>query len=379
MSDINSAAAQGPMTGLRVIDSSSYLTGPYTAVMLADLGAQVIKVEPPGGDAFRAFGHKRQGWSALWTSTNRGKRSIALDLKAEGDLAIMKQLLADADVLVENWRPQVAAKLGLGNDVVQALNPRLVRLSITGFGPSGPLSAAPAYDSLIQARTGMMALGAEGSPPEQAPYWVVDKVVAMFGAQAVLAALLQRERTGRGSAVSLPMLDVMSYFNFPDLLQHRTFVEDRTPYAPFFSPIVPTADGHIVISPASGAQMSRTLKAIERPDIKDEIKGIADPGLMVDTFYKRLGEVLVTRPSAHWLALFESFDLPVAAVRSLDEHLQDPQVLHNHVYHEVDTPAGTIRVARYPASFDGVQLAPAGTPPRVDEHGSEIRAEAATR
>jgi CoA:oxalate CoA-transferase len=367
----------GPLTGVKIVESSSYLTGPYASVMLADLGAEVIKVEPPGGDGFRIFGHQKEGWSALWTSSNRGKRSIVLNLKNADDLATMKQLIKAADVLVENWRPHVAASLGLGQDVVSLINSRLVRLSITGFGDSGPLSSAPAFDSLIQGHTGMVDLLSATGKPDVAPYWVVDKVVATFGAQAVLAALYQRERTGKGSHVSLPMLDVMTYFNFPDMFQHRTFIGDTTPWAPAFSPVVRTADGYLVITPVSGAQISRTLKALDRPDIKAEMLAIENPVAMIDTFYKHMNEILATQPSAHWLALFESFDLPVAPVRTLDEHLGDPQVLHNKLYHEVPTPAGPMRAVRYPASFDRVHMTPAGAPPRSDEHARQIRAELA--
>ena len=381
MTTATEPAASGPLAGVRVVESSSYLTGPYTSVMLADLGAQVIKVEPPGGDAFRRFGHGKNGLSALWTSANRGKQSIVLDLKSEDGLATMKRLLAGADVLVENWRPHVAASLGLGQDVVAKLNGRLVRLSITGFGPSGPMAAKPAYDSLIQGHTGMVDLlrssgdssGRPSGRPDVAPYWVVDKVVATFGAQAVTAALYAREKSGKGSHVSLPMLDVMTYFNFPDMFQHRTFVGDTTPWKPAFCPVVRTADGYLVITPVSGAQMSRTLKALDRADIKAELLAIDDPVRMADTFYRRIGEILITMPSAHWLALFESFDLPVAPVRSLEEHLADPQVAHNAMYREIESPAGPIRAVRYPAEFDGARTAAPAGPPRVDEHAARIR------
>lgn len=366
-----------PLEGIRVIESSSYLTGPYASTVLADLGAEVIKVEPPGGDAFRGFGHKQADWSALWSSANRGKRSIELNLKDPEDLSVMKRLLESADVLVENWRPHVASSLGLEQDVVAALNPRLVRLSITGFGPSGPLSAEPAYDSLIQARTGMLDMAAPGREPEVAPYWVVDKVVGIFGTQSILAALVQRQRTGQGSHVSLPMLDVMAYFNFADIFQHRTFVADRTPWKAPFSPVVRTADGHLVITPVSGAQMSRTLKALQRPDIKDELMAITDSTVMVDVFYRRIGEILITQPTAHWLEVFKPFDLPVAPVQRLEEHLADAQVLHNGIYHEFETPAGTMRAPRYPARYDGQAFPPAGSPPRVGQDAARIRAELA--
>lgn len=364
-----------PLSGIRVVDASSYMTGPLSATMLADLGATVIKVEPPGGDGFRGFGHKVDGLSALWSSINRGKQSIVLDLKAAGDLETMKVLLAGADVFVENWRPHVTASLGLSKDMLQSLNPRLVHLSITGFGDSGPLSRAPAYDSLIQGHTGMVHLLAAAGAPDVAPYWVVDKVVATFGCQAILTALFARERSGKGSHISLPMLDAMSYFNFPDMFQHRTFVKDTTPWRPAFNPVVQTSDGYVIITPVNGGQISRTLKALERPDIKAEMLSIQDHGEMVDCLYAHLNEVMSKKPTAHWLALFEPFDVPIAPVRTLDEHLVDTQVTHNRIYSEIQSPAGPMRVPRYPASFDRRQLDPAGAPPLVDADAARIRAD----
>ncbi|MDR6855874.1 CoA transferase [Variovorax guangxiensis] len=370
-------ASQGPLAGIRVVDSSSYMTGPLAATMLADLGATVVKVEPPGGDGFRAFGHKVAGFSALWSNINRGKRSIVLDLKSATDLGTMKALLATADVLVENWRPHVAGSLGLGQEVLEALNPRLVRLSITGFGDSGPLSRAPAYDSLIQGHTGMVHLLSAAGAPDVAPYWVVDKVVAAFGSQSILAALYAREHTGKGSHVSLPMLDVMAYFNFPDMFQHRTFTEDETPWRPAFNPVVRTSDGYVVVAPVNGGQISRTLKALERPDIKAQMLAIHDHGEMVDCLYAHLNEIMSAQPTAHWLALLEPFDVPIAPVRTLDEHLADAQVKHNRIYRELPSPAGPMRVPRFPARFDRRQLDPAGAPPLVDADGARIRAELA--
>ncbi|NDZ18561.1 CoA transferase [Variovorax sp. WS11] len=369
--------SQGPLAGIRVVDSSSYMTGPLAATMLADLGATVVKVEPPGGDGFRAFGHKVAGFSALWSNINRGKRSIVLDLKSATDLATMKALLATADVLVENWRPHVAGSLGLGQEVLEALNPRLVRLSITGFGDSGPLSRTPAYDSLIQGHTGMVHLLSAAGAPDVAPYWVVDKVVATFGSQSILAALYARERSGKGSHVSLPMLDVMAYFNFPDMFQHRTFTEDETPWRPAFNPVVRTSDGYVVVAPVNGGQISRTLKALERPDIKAQMLAIHDHSKMVDCLYAHLNEIMSTKPAAHWLALLEPFDVPIAPVRTLDEHLADAQVEHNRIYRELPSPAGPMRVPRFPARFDRRQLEPAGAPPLVDADGARIRAELA--
>ena len=364
-----------PLAGIRVVDLSSYMTGPLAATTLADLGAEVIKVEPPGGDGFRGFGHKVNGWSALWSSCNRGRRSIVLDLKQPDDVATLKELVAQADVLVENWRPRVAASLGLEPQRLQQLNPRLVHLSITGYGDSGPLSGAPAYDSLMQAYCGMAQLQGQGGAPAVAAYWVVDKVVAAYGAQAVLAALVRRGRTGRGGHVALPMLDVTAYFNFSDMGQHHTFVGDATPWRKPFDPVVRTADGHLILAPVNGGQLSRTLKAVGRPDLKERLLAMRDHGEMIDFFYRQLNEILASQPSAHWLALFEAHDVPAAPVRSFAEHLTDPQVLHNRIYHELPSPAGLpLRAARYPARFDGAMLAPAGAPPAVDADATTVRA-----
>jgi crotonobetainyl-CoA:carnitine CoA-transferase CaiB-like acyl-CoA transferase len=362
-----------PLAGIRVVETTSYLAGPMTSMMLADLGAEVVKVEPPGGDGFRGFGHRRQGLSALWSSVNRGRRSIVLNLKDADDLTVMKGLLAEADVLVANWRPHVATQLGLGSDVLDDLNPRLVRLSINGFGASGPMAGAPAFDSLIQGLTGMVDLLRHTGRPDVSPYWVVDKVVAAFGAQALLAALLRRERTGRGGSVEVPMLDVMTYFNFPDLFQHRTYIGDASPWRPAFSPVVPTADGYIVITPVSGAHISRMLKALERPDIKSELQSIQDPSAAVDVLYGHLRRILPAQTTEHWLRLFQAQDVPVGPMLSLEEHLADPQVVHNNLYHEVGTPVGPARAVRYPACFDGEQLRARRPAPNVDEHAAEIR------
>ncbi len=213
--------------------------------------------------------------------------------------------------------------------------------------------------------------------PDVAPYWVVDKVVATFASQAVLAALFERERTGKGSHVSLPMLDVMAYFNFPDMFQHRTFVKDETPWRPAFTPVVRTSDGYVIVTPVNGGQISRTLKALGRPDIKEEMLSIKSHVEMVDRFYKRLNEIMATKPTAHWLALLGPHDVPIAPVRSLDEHLADEQVQHNRIYREVPTVAGAMRVPRYPATFGREQLEPAGAPPSIDADAGSIRTELA--
>lgn len=362
-----------PLEGLVIIETSSFLTGPFASMMLSDLGAEVIKVEPPGGDGFRRFGHSREGFGASWTNANRGKRSVVIDLKSAEGLARFKGLLEKADVLIENWRPRVATSLGLGQAVLAALNPRLIRLSITGFGDTGPLADAPAFDSLIQGRTGIvLAEGRNNGSPAVTPYNMVDKVTGIFGSQAIIAALYEREKTGLGAHVKLPMLDVMGYFNFPDMFQHRTFDGDTSGWKPPQSQVLETSDGHLVISPANGAQMSKTLSAIERPEWKDEFKQMTNPVLMAEEFFRRVGAVVKQKTTEFWLQRFLEMDVPAAPVFDLDQFLNDAQVINNQVHSLIESPVGTIRAARYPASFDGRLMTPRFGPPSVGEHDEHI-------
>jgi crotonobetainyl-CoA:carnitine CoA-transferase CaiB-like acyl-CoA transferase len=319
-----------PLDGITVIETSSFLTGPFASMMLSDLGADVIKVEPPMGDGFRRFGHNRGGFGASWTNSNRGKRSVVIDLKTPEGSARLKGLLKTADVLIENWRPRVSESLGLGEDVVAALNPRLIRLSINGFGDTGALANAPAFDSLIQGRTGIVASEARNNgTPAVTPFNMVDKVTGSFGAQAVLAALFEREKTGKGAYLQLPMLDVMGYFNFPDMFQHRTFENDQSDWKPPASQVLTTSDGYVVISPANGQQMSKTLGAIERPEWKEEFKQMRDPVAMANEFFRRVGEVVKLKSTEHWLKVFAEQDVPAAPVFSLVEFLNVPQVANS--------------------------------------------------
>lgn len=367
------SAPKRPLDGITVIETSSFLTGPFASMMLSDLGADVIKVEPPAGDGFRKFGHNRGGFGASWTNSNRGKRSIVIDLKTPEGIDRLKALLKTADVLVENWRPRVSESLGLGKAVVEALNPRLIRLSINGFGDTGDLANAPAFDSLIQGRTGIVASEARNNgTPAVTPFNMVDKVTGSFGAQAVLAALFERERTGKGSYLQLPMLDVMGYFNFPDMFQHRTFENDQSDWKPPASQVLTTSDGYVVISPANGQQMSKTLNAIERPEWKEEFKRMPDPVAMANEFFVRVGEVVKLKSTEHWLKVFGEQDVPAAPVFSLDEFLNDAQVANNKIYHFVESPVGPIRTARYPAQFDGRQMTAKFGPPSIGEHDAEI-------
>ena len=367
MASVACGKAHGPLTGTTVIETASFLTGPMTGMLLADLGADVIKVEPPGGDPFRKFGYKRGGLSALWINANHGKQSVVLDLKTEAGRRRLTALLQTADVLIENWRPGVAESLGVGREAVAAFNPRLVRLSITGYGDTGPLAATPVFDAMIQARSGIVAAEAEAGTSHLTPYSVVDKVTAIFAAQAVLAGLLDRQRTGNGAYLAAPMLDITAYFNFSDLFQHRTFMDDDVPTIPAMTEVLATTDGALVISPLTGAQLANTLRAVGHEEWKAELRQIADPVEMAAEFFRRVRSEVGTGTRAHWLERFAAFDVPAAPVMSPDEHLADPQVAHNAIYTTAMSPAGPVRRPRYPVRFDGQALAPTRDVPALDE------------
>lgn len=347
---------RGPLAGVRVIELASYLTGPYCGQMLADLGAEVVKVEKPGGDPFRRFGRPKTYVSAPFANCNRGKRSVVVDLKEPGGADAVLGLLDEADVLVFNWRPDVAERLGLGDDVLAARNERLVRLYISGYGPDGPLAREPAYDTVVQARSG--ATRALWSTEEAAvlPGYPVDKLTAVMAAQAVLAALYAREATGRGERVDVAMLDAAAYLNFVDLFTGRTFVDlepedPRNLHASEMRPLR-AADGWLVVAAVSAADIRGACDAVGHPEWADVILAIRDHVAMIREFFGRLESVTRTGPVDAWLERLRARDVPAARCASVDEHLRDPQVAHNGTYVIETWPqVGRVRSACHPARF----------------------------
>jgi crotonobetainyl-CoA:carnitine CoA-transferase CaiB-like acyl-CoA transferase len=361
-----------PLEGFKVIEACSYISGPFCAQMLADLGAEVIKVEPPSGDPYRNFGHSREGVGTVWTNSNRGKRSVMLDLKAPEDLARFKTLVSGADVYIENWRPHVSASLGLSFDELSQLNPRLVQLSITGYGPDGELAKEPAFDALIQGRTGLLSYEAAGGTPRATNTFLADKVAAVFAAQMVLSGLIARDRSQKAVHLETSMLDIMSYYNFPDMFHNQTFVDDDAQVALAPQPVLATKDGYLVLSPVSGKQLSRTLDAVGHPEWKEEIKKIASRKDMTHAFFERIAEPLRHKTTAEWLERFRELDVPAGPVNAPAAHLSDPQVIHNQLYSELPTRAGTVRAIRYPASFNGHLLKPHTPAPGLGEANREL-------
>jgi formyl-CoA transferase len=339
-----------PLEGVVVIETAGYLSGPFAGMILADLGAEVIKVEPPDGDSFRRFGNER--FSPQFATCNRGKRSVVADLKTPEGVTTVLDLVDRADIFLANWRPDVADRLGLGDAALAARNPRLIRLWITGWGTDGPIATVPAFDAVVQARSALVDASSRDGVLEMVPGYPIDKSTAMFGVQAVLAALYQRERTGVGERVDLAMLDVTAYFQFPDLFTARVFTEDEPEDAHSWSATnmrtLPASDGAFVIAPVSGRQLKGACKAVGHPEWADEV--FANAGRAMSTILQLFPPVTVTETRATWLERFAAQDVPVGTCLTIDEHLADPQVLHNDIYAIEDWPGvGKVRTVRYPA------------------------------
>jgi len=370
----NGAAAHRPLDDVRIVEVGSYVSGPLAGLMLAELGATVVKVEPPTGDPMRSFGLRHHGLSALWVNVNHDKQSVAIDLKSDEGRAQMLELATAADVLIMNWRPGVAEGLGLGDAVLSGVNPRLIRMVISGFGETGPRARAPVFDVLLQATTGLAAMEADDVHPTALRSLVADKTTAIFATQSILAALYQRDRTNLGTRINLAMLDVMSYFDFPDLCQNRTFLDPDSEQVlrRTRSALLRTQDGYVAISPVSGRQIGNTCAAVDHPEWKEDLKQISEPTTLMNELYNRVEAITVTGPTGHWLERFAAFDVPAAQVLSADEHFVDPQVVHNELYSVSDSPAGPVRRVRHPATFNGQILTTRSPAPRLGEHTDEL-------
>jgi CoA:oxalate CoA-transferase len=347
----------GPLAGVRVVEGSSFVSGPYAGQMLADLGADVIKIEPPRGDPFRRFGRPVTPIAAMFGSCNHGKRSVTLDLKAPEGRASLLELLAVSDVWLCNWRPDVGGRLQLGDDVLAAANDQLIRLYITGYGPTGPMAMAPAFDTIVQAHSGLTdALSTDGTPA-LSPGYPIDKLTAALATQAVLAALFARERhhTG-GDRIDLSMLDAATYNNFIDLFANRTFVDRqpvpaRNPHMTALRPLR-AADGWLVVAPVSGASIRSICEMAGHPEWIPEILGQADETGISLALFDRLERVFPGQPVQHWLGLLAANDVPAARCLTMDEHLTDPQVHHAETYLVEEWDGiGRVRTVGYPGVF----------------------------
>lgn len=338
------------------MEAASYISAPFATQILADLGATVTKVEPVGkGDPYRRFGARYGDSSLFFKATNQNKSSVFIDLKDEAGFAQFKHLLSEADVFISNWRPAVAPGLGLTEELVHTEFPQLVWVRVSGYGQTGPRADMPAYDSIIQARSGVLRLGEKPSQPIAI---LADKVSAMTAAQTASAALIQRASTGKGAICDVAMMDAMAYFNAPDIAAGHRFADgtvDESALA-FLSANKPfaTADSFIMLSPVSGRQMRNALGVIDQSDLWEELIAQAGGDGMYTGFANAMRAAMPTQTTAHWEAKFREADVPASAVMTIAEHMVDDQIAHNATYEDVDEQdLGVYRRPRHPALMNG--------------------------
>jgi CoA:oxalate CoA-transferase len=371
-----------PLAGIRVLDFSRMLAGPFCTALLADIGADVVKVETPdGGDDARHFAPRCGDQSSYFMLVNRGKRSIALNLKSPEGLTIARELAGRADVVVENFKPGVAARLGIDYAALSAINPRLVYASISGFGQDGPLSHRPAYDIIAQAMGGIMSVnGGAGSPPTRVGESLGDLCAGLYASWAILAALQGRQRTGDGQYLDVAMVDSIFSLLVTALSQYLYTgnVPGRIGNAhPISAPLdsFRTADSHIIIAVANDGLFRRLAGVIGRPDLAD------DPRFATDPERKRNEGALKviieawtsTRSSAQAVAALEAATVPASPILSLDQVVASEHAAHRRLVRRVVHPtAGNIPIVPQPVQFVGAEFGEPRPPPLLGEHTVEI-------
>ncbi|AJG22639.1 CaiB/BaiF CoA transferase family protein [Cupriavidus basilensis] len=376
----------GPLEGIRVLDLTSVVLGPLATQSLADLGADVIKIEGPEGDLMRANGVSRNaGMSSIYLALNRNKRSVVLDLKTPAGAAALRRLIAGADVLIHNMRVAAIERLGFGYGAVAALNPRIVYCVATGFGQDGPHRDKPAFDDIIQAACGLVSLGCvAGGRPEYVPSLIADKTTGMALANAVMAALLHRERHGSGQAVEVPMLETMASFVMAEHLAGLTF-EPATGAAGYARLLqggrrpAQTADGWICALPYTDRHWKAFFHAVGRDDLGDKynIASRAQRNAHIRALYQHLAEITPTRTTKAWMALFETLDIPATPIYAPDELPTHPHLEAVGLFQQTEHPTeGPLREMRPTARFSATPLSLRRHAPTLGEHTDEVLREA---
>jgi crotonobetainyl-CoA:carnitine CoA-transferase CaiB-like acyl-CoA transferase len=375
----------GPLYGYRIVDLTSNVSGPLATMILADQGAEVIKVEAPdGGDATRAGGNRRAGFTASFLNNNRNKRSIVLDLKNPAAVEALLRLAAGADVFAQNFRPGVAERLGVGEDAVRAVSPNIVYVSISGFGEIGPYAEKPAYDPVIQGFSGLATVqaGSDEARPRLLRTILPDKLTAITASQAITAALLARERTGEGQHVRLSMLEAVLAFLWSSDMGGQTFVGDepaRQEAASAHDLIYETADGYITAAALTDRQWAGLTRAVGHPEWLDDarFRSSALRQQNIDARLELTQRALATRPTAEWLERLTAAQVPCGPVLTRNEVIRHPQVAALGLVVETEhETAGPLRQARAAARFSRTPTEIRSGAPALGEHTAEVLREA---
>ncbi len=373
----------GPLNGVRVLDLSAMISGPLGGMILADQGADVIKIEPPAGDSTRWVATGRNGFSASFLNNNRNKRSVVLDLKSPAGKRAIQSLIATADVILQNFRPGVVDRLGIGYNDSKAIKADIIYASISGFGEQGPYVNKPVFDPLIQSLSGLTTVqaGSDNVRPTLVRTILPDKLTGFAIAQAITAALFSRERNGEGQHIHLNMLDTVVHFMWSSDMGGHTFVGDELKEETaqsFIDLIYETADGYMSVAAFRRVDWKKLADACERPDWKTDERFLTSAGLE-DYKNERLEmtqEALVERTTKEWIERFTKFDVPHAPVLTRGEMINNPQIKANQLIEEYDHPAvGRIRQTRTPAVFDGTPAKYRFGGASLGEHTREVLTE----
>jgi CoA:oxalate CoA-transferase len=370
-------AATGPLSGILVVDLSRILAGPYCTMLMAEMGARVIKVEPPGkGDDAREYGPFVKRTSTYFASVNRGKQSIALDLKAKADQAVFERLLAKADVLVENFRPGTMEKLGYGWEALHPKFPRLIYAAASGFGHTGPYSKHPAYDMVVQGLGGVMSItGYPGQPPARVGMSIGDIGAGLYTTIAINAALLHRERTGEATKIDIGMLDCQIALLENAVMRYTVLGEIPGPLGARHPTITPfqalaTQDGNIIIAAGNDGLYQKLCAALGRADLAEsplyrsnDLRQQNQPRLQDE-----LERTLKEKTTAAWIPILEAAGIPCGPINNVEQALAHPQVAARNMLITVeDKTAGTLRLAGNPLKFSAFPDPPTRDPaPELD-------------
>lgn len=353
-----------PLHGIKILELSSIVTASLATMILCDQGAEVIKVEPTGiGDSMRYLGTQKGGFSAIFANCNRGKLSLNLDLKDADELNILLKLAEESDIFISNYRPGVNEKLGLGLEVLRKINPNIIYVSISGFGETGPLSKAPAYDHVIQGMSGATSIQSSEGNPAYMKTLICDKITGYTACQALTAALFKRERTGKTSYITLSMLDAAIFFLWPDGMMNETLLDKDVIKAPplssTYTSLIPAKDGFFTIAAMTDDQWYGIFDAINKPEFKSDSRFISASArsqnmneLLKESLF-RFQDFTVDEA----IEALRNNDVPCSPYVPRDEVINQPQVIASNTIFQMESPhQGKLNAVSHPAIFDGHRL-----------------------
>ena len=368
-----------PLEGITILEFSTMITASFAAMMMAEQGARVIKVEPvEAGDPMRYIGSEKAGISSLFANCNRGKESLRVNMKTDEGQSLIRDMICEIDVLITNFRPGVMERLNLGSEALRTMNPRLIYTAVSGFGKRGGLSRAPAYDSVIQAYAGLTAIQGLAGEPALFRTLICDKITAYTACQATTCALFHRERTGEGQHIDLSMLDASLFFIFPDGFQNHTLLDEDVVEHPWLidlTKLTLTKDGAVVVAAATQDMQMRTLIALGMEQLlaEERFNTIEKRVAHWDEFNGLVNEAYLQYTSDEVIQKLQDADVPCALCLSQDEVLTQEQLTANDSVEVIEHPLmGRMRVVKYPACFAGERLPPARPSPDHGQHTEDV-------